>query len=210
MQLAVLHGPNLNRLGERNPAKYGRATLDDVTSDVDATARRLDVTALHFQSNYEGALTEWVHERHHVWVEAEEIAQSESPRCSTHDRRSARSAWRGPGSNERRLLDGTRNQATRLLGYLREASLPAEMHNDIGANLERTIRSTDELADGYAGSPVAAAVRHVVDVAAFLSQLSQNLEHNGFGTRDEALMFIRRTDEAESRLMRQAEGTVRS
>jgi 3-dehydroquinate dehydratase II len=63
MRLAVLHGPNLNRLGERNPAKYGRATLDDITQDIEATAQRLDVTALHFQSNYEGALTEWVHER---------------------------------------------------------------------------------------------------------------------------------------------------
>jgi 3-dehydroquinate dehydratase II len=63
MQLAILHGPNLNRLGDRRPDKYGVATLDDITADVDATAVRLDVTALHFQSNYEGALTEWIHDR---------------------------------------------------------------------------------------------------------------------------------------------------
>jgi 3-dehydroquinate dehydratase II len=63
MQLAILHGPNLNRLGERRPDKYGVATLDDITADVDATAARLDVTTLHFQSNYEGALTEWIHDR---------------------------------------------------------------------------------------------------------------------------------------------------
>ncbi|UJW30353.1 type II 3-dehydroquinate dehydratase [Saccharothrix sp. AJ9571] len=63
MHLAILHGPNLNRLGERDPAKYGVATLDDITRDVDATAARLDVTALHFQSNHEGALTEWVQDR---------------------------------------------------------------------------------------------------------------------------------------------------
>lgn len=62
MRLAILHGPNLNRLGERNPAKYGSATLADITRDVDATAARLDVTARHFQSNHEGALTEWVHD----------------------------------------------------------------------------------------------------------------------------------------------------
>lgn len=66
MQLAVLHGPNLNRLGERNPAKYGQATLDDITRDVDATAQRIDVTVRHFQSNHEGAITEWVHEHHHL------------------------------------------------------------------------------------------------------------------------------------------------
>lgn len=63
MQLAILHGPNLNRLGDRRPDKYGVATLDDITEDVNATATRLDVTALHFQSNYEGALTEWIHDR---------------------------------------------------------------------------------------------------------------------------------------------------
>lgn len=63
MQLAILHGPNLNRLGERRPGKYGVATLEDITTDVDATAARLDVTALHFQSNYEGALTGWIHDR---------------------------------------------------------------------------------------------------------------------------------------------------
>jgi len=62
MRLAILHGPNLNRLGERNPAKYGSATLADITRDVDATSARLSVTALHFQSNFEGALTEWVHD----------------------------------------------------------------------------------------------------------------------------------------------------
>lgn len=41
MRLAVLHGPNLNRLDKRNPAKYGSATLDDITRDVDDTARSL-------------------------------------------------------------------------------------------------------------------------------------------------------------------------
>jgi 3-dehydroquinate dehydratase-2 len=42
MRLAILHGPNLNRLGERNPAKCGNATLADITRDVDTTATRLE------------------------------------------------------------------------------------------------------------------------------------------------------------------------
>ena len=54
MRLAILHGPNLNRLAD--------ATLDTITRDVDMTAERLTVTALHFQSNHEGALTEWIHD----------------------------------------------------------------------------------------------------------------------------------------------------
>jgi 3-dehydroquinate dehydratase II len=54
MRLAILHGPNLNRLAD--------ATLDTITRDVDTTAERLTVTAMHFQSNHEGALTEWIHD----------------------------------------------------------------------------------------------------------------------------------------------------
>jgi Dehydroquinase class II len=64
MRLAILHGPNLNRLGERDPAKYGATTLADITRDIDETATRLGVTTQHFQSNFEGALTEWIHDRH--------------------------------------------------------------------------------------------------------------------------------------------------
>jgi hypothetical protein len=113
------------------------------------------------------------------------------------------------GSTDRRLLDATRNRATRVLSYLHEAGLPVDMHKNIAANLQRIIRSSDELA-GHPGNSVAAAVGHVVEVANFLRQLSMNLERNGFGTSDEALAFIRRTEEAGDRLRRQAEGTERS
>ena len=65
MQIAVLHGPNLNRLGKRRPDKYGHATLADITADVDRTAARLGVTALHLQSNSEPVLIEFIHERQH-------------------------------------------------------------------------------------------------------------------------------------------------
>jgi 3-dehydroquinate dehydratase II len=58
MRLAILHGPNLNRLGKGT-------TLADITRDVDTTAARLDVTAAHFQSNFEGALTGWIHAHQH-------------------------------------------------------------------------------------------------------------------------------------------------
>lgn len=61
MRVGVLNGPNLNRLGKRKP-QYGTRTLADITADLDATAARLGITLLHFQSNYEGALVEWLHE----------------------------------------------------------------------------------------------------------------------------------------------------
>jgi 3-dehydroquinate dehydratase II len=61
MRIAILHGPNLNRLGKRRPEKYGTVTLAGITVDVDDTARRLGVEAVHFQSNHEGELIDWVH-----------------------------------------------------------------------------------------------------------------------------------------------------
>jgi 2,4-dienoyl-CoA reductase-like NADH-dependent reductase (Old Yellow Enzyme family) len=45
-----------HRLGKRRPEKYGTVTLAGVTVDVDDTARRLGVEAVHFQSNHEGEL----------------------------------------------------------------------------------------------------------------------------------------------------------
>ncbi|WP_326834969.1 type II 3-dehydroquinate dehydratase [Amycolatopsis rhabdoformis] len=61
MRIAVLHGPNLNLLGERRPEKYGTATLAEISADVDQTAARFGASAVHFQSNHEGALVDWVH-----------------------------------------------------------------------------------------------------------------------------------------------------
>lgn len=67
MKIAVLHGSNLNRLGKRNPAKYGHATLADITADVDKTAATLGVDVAHLQSNSETALVEFIHDEQHEW-----------------------------------------------------------------------------------------------------------------------------------------------
>ncbi|NBE50561.1 type II 3-dehydroquinate dehydratase [Streptomyces boluensis] len=60
---AVLQGPNLNRLGKRDPARYGHHTLADVQADIDECADELGVETAHFQSNHEGALIDWLHEQ---------------------------------------------------------------------------------------------------------------------------------------------------
>ena len=67
MKLAVLHGSNLNRLGKRNPAKYGHATLADITADIDKTASALGVGVAHLQSNSEATLIEFVHDYQDEW-----------------------------------------------------------------------------------------------------------------------------------------------
>lgn len=56
----VLHGPNLNLLGTREPAIYGRDTLQAINARLGAQARAAGVRLLTFQSNHEGALVDRV------------------------------------------------------------------------------------------------------------------------------------------------------
>jgi 3-dehydroquinate dehydratase-2 len=62
MKVLVLNGPNLNLLGTREPAVYGRHTLQDVRDLCDAEARRLELSLDFRQSNHEGELVDWLHE----------------------------------------------------------------------------------------------------------------------------------------------------
>jgi 3-dehydroquinate dehydratase-2 len=55
-KVLVLHGPNLNWLGKREPAVYGRETLDDLNRVLNETARQLGMELRIFQSNSEGGL----------------------------------------------------------------------------------------------------------------------------------------------------------
>lgn len=61
MRLAVVNGPNLNLLGLREPALYGRETLADVERSLAAVARELGVEVEFAQRNGEGELIDLVH-----------------------------------------------------------------------------------------------------------------------------------------------------
>jgi 3-dehydroquinate dehydratase-2 len=63
VRIDVLHGPNLNLLGSREPAVYGTVGLDEVDGRLRELAAELDVEIETFQSNHEGALIDRVHER---------------------------------------------------------------------------------------------------------------------------------------------------
>lgn len=56
MKFLVLHGPNLNLLGKRDPRIYGTATLDDINRSLEKLAFELGCSLLFFQSNSEGEL----------------------------------------------------------------------------------------------------------------------------------------------------------
>lgn len=60
-KLLVLHGPNLNLLGRREPALYGRTTLAEIDADLAAIALASGHELVTFQSNSEGALIDRLH-----------------------------------------------------------------------------------------------------------------------------------------------------
>lgn len=58
----VIHGPNLNTLGTREPALYGRTTVAELNSMLESVASELSLDLIVFQSNHEGALIDKIQE----------------------------------------------------------------------------------------------------------------------------------------------------
>ena len=58
LKILVLHGPNLNLLGRREPQIYGTTNLDQINAELDALAKDLNVELIKLQSNHEGVLVD--------------------------------------------------------------------------------------------------------------------------------------------------------
>jgi len=60
--ILIIHGPNLNLLGRREPEIYGAATLDEINSSLEAYAQKLNIEIRTAQSNSEGTIIDLLHE----------------------------------------------------------------------------------------------------------------------------------------------------
>ncbi len=60
--ILVMHGPNLNLLGSREPERYGATTLEQIDDRLRALGGELGVDVTCFQSNHEGALVDRIHQ----------------------------------------------------------------------------------------------------------------------------------------------------
>jgi 3-dehydroquinate dehydratase II len=106
----LLSGPNLNLLGEREPAVYGTATLDDHVALAGTTAAALGLSVEHLQSNHEGVVVDAVHAArgrcaaivvnpgaltHYSWALHDALAAFEGPVVELHlSNPNAREEWR--------------------------------------------------------------------------------------------------------------------
>ncbi|WP_088105643.1 type II 3-dehydroquinate dehydratase [Halalkalibacter urbisdiaboli] len=61
-EIYVINGPNLNRLGLREPGVYGKETLSDLEFMLHQEAQKLGVNVNCLQSNHEGEIIDWIHE----------------------------------------------------------------------------------------------------------------------------------------------------
>jgi 3-dehydroquinate dehydratase-2 len=61
MSILVLHGPNLNLLGTREPEVYGRTTLAEINADLEKIAKDAGIKLQVLQSNHEGGLIDRIH-----------------------------------------------------------------------------------------------------------------------------------------------------
>lgn len=60
-KVLVIHGPNLNLLGTREPEIYGSMTMQDINEDLAKQAKEHNIEIDFFQSNHEGAIIDTLH-----------------------------------------------------------------------------------------------------------------------------------------------------
>jgi len=106
----LLHGPNLNLLGQREPDVYGTATLADHVATAEAAAKEHELRVESFQTNHEGELVDAIHAArgrcaaivinpgaftHYAWSLHDALAAFDGPIVEVHlSNPNAREPWR--------------------------------------------------------------------------------------------------------------------
>ncbi len=146
MRILVLHGPNLNLLGEREPAIYGELTLAELDDALRARAEQLGMDLRIFQSNHEGALIDAMHESRR-WMDALVINAG----AYTHTSYALRDAIAAVDKRayEVHLSDLRRREPWRQISVIAEVCVAQIMGRGVGSYLE----ALDRIA--AAGSPPA-------------------------------------------------------
>lgn len=67
MRILVVHGPNLNLLGEREPEVYGKITLTELNRRIGEWGKELSLSVEARQSNHEGEIVDWIQESR-IWA----------------------------------------------------------------------------------------------------------------------------------------------
>ncbi len=118
--LLVVHGPNLNLLGEREPEIYGSLTLDALNDEIRTFAGILNLDTRFFQSNSEGALIDCIHENR-GWAEGLVI----NPGALTHYSYALRDAIVAVNlpTVEVHLSDIEKRESFRRISVIREVAL---------------------------------------------------------------------------------------
>ena len=91
-RIFIIHGPNLNLLGTRDPEQYGTLTLDKVNTAIRKKARELDLETRIIQTNHEGRVIDLLHRRR-KWADGFII----NPGAFTHYSYAIRDAIAGIG-----------------------------------------------------------------------------------------------------------------
>jgi len=96
-KILLLNGPNLNLLGTREPELYGSATLTDIETQCQAAGTRLGYAVECFQSNWEGALIDKIHEYGRLHRSGEALGCIFNPGAFTHTSIALHDAIKGVG-----------------------------------------------------------------------------------------------------------------
>ncbi len=147
-RILVLHGPNLNLLGEREPEIYGRMTLEEVNEKIREFAAERGAEVRIFQSNHEGTLIDLIHEHRH-WADGIVI----NPGALTHYSYALRDAIAAVGipAVEVHLSDIGSREPFRRISVIRDvciAQISGKGYRSYLEGIERLLEVLDAARDG--------------------------------------------------------------